>query len=485
MEIYEGSENYIFISYAHKNSAQVMRVVEQLYARGYRIWYDEGITPGGEWPEIIARHLANCTAVLAFITPEFVASENCRREMTFADSHKKQRLSIFLEETELPLGVELQISLHQFIKRMNFRSEDAFLNRICQCEFLDSCKQKPNASILDVSVCPAKFEEKAPEAKSEEKFPEAKPEVKVPEVRSVEPPVEYLGINIIKKVFHGFCRMPALVLAAAVLLVLAGAFGIWRHMSIPTSAPESTGSVRYAKYAYSDDPSDNAMYTAEEFAKVVKSWNVQERLPLGTRIKMNPNSKEITDKYIVFELVAYKHFRRAYGLGMAKTTWLAVNLLNEERTMNEEWTNAGGWRDSEMRGWLNETLYPSLPKYWKNLMVRVAVSSTAGNQSTKTVTSRDYLFLPAVGEVDAQYHTLSYDSVFFSREISSDAEKQTFTRFTDNASRVKKRQGEADIYWLRSPSVSSATNFNNIYSSGVSGNGYAYTSYGVCPGFCM
>jgi hypothetical protein len=45
---YEGKEPYIFVSYAHKDSPAVFHIVEQLSARGYRIWYDEGIEPGSE-----------------------------------------------------------------------------------------------------------------------------------------------------------------------------------------------------------------------------------------------------------------------------------------------------------------------------------------------------------------------------------------------------------------------------------------------------
>ena len=55
---YEGNRPYIFISYAHANSPAVMQITEVLSERGYRIWYDEGIEVGSEWPEYIAEHLA-------------------------------------------------------------------------------------------------------------------------------------------------------------------------------------------------------------------------------------------------------------------------------------------------------------------------------------------------------------------------------------------------------------------------------------------
>ena len=57
---YEGRAPYIFVSYAHKDAAQVLPVIAQLQSYGYRIWYDEGIAPGSEWAENIAVHLNNC-----------------------------------------------------------------------------------------------------------------------------------------------------------------------------------------------------------------------------------------------------------------------------------------------------------------------------------------------------------------------------------------------------------------------------------------
>lgn len=53
---YEGDENYIFISYCHKDKAKVFPIIEQLAKDGFRVWYDEGIAPGEDWPEVIAAH---------------------------------------------------------------------------------------------------------------------------------------------------------------------------------------------------------------------------------------------------------------------------------------------------------------------------------------------------------------------------------------------------------------------------------------------
>ena len=36
---YNGSEPYIFVSYAHKDSEEVFSTIEQLTSLGYRVWF--------------------------------------------------------------------------------------------------------------------------------------------------------------------------------------------------------------------------------------------------------------------------------------------------------------------------------------------------------------------------------------------------------------------------------------------------------------
>lgn len=78
---YEGREDYLFVSYAHKDSHLVMPVVEALFADKYRLWYDEGIAPGSEWPKNIETHLNAAAAVLIFVSASSLASPNCENEV--------------------------------------------------------------------------------------------------------------------------------------------------------------------------------------------------------------------------------------------------------------------------------------------------------------------------------------------------------------------------------------------------------------------
>lgn len=143
---YEGKEPYIFVSYAHKDSAVVFRLVEQLNERGYRIWYDEGIEPGSEWPEYIANHLLGAEMVLSVLTPSAVNSVNCRREINFALSKNKPVLTIYMEDIELPVGLELQLSSQQSVLYYTYDSEERFLDKIETCQHLRPCKRAAGES---------------------------------------------------------------------------------------------------------------------------------------------------------------------------------------------------------------------------------------------------------------------------------------------------------------------------------------------------
>lgn len=124
---YKGSEPYIFISYAHRDSDRVWPIIEQLQRDGYRVWYDEGIDPGTEWDEFIAAHVENCGYFLAFLSPHYMASDNCKDELNFARDEDKNRLLIYLEEVKLPAGMRMRLGRLQAIFWYTYTNEaDAF-----------------------------------------------------------------------------------------------------------------------------------------------------------------------------------------------------------------------------------------------------------------------------------------------------------------------------------------------------------------------
>ena len=129
IQTYEGNLPYIFISYAHANSPAVMQVVADLTDRGYRVWYDGGIEVGSEWQEDIAGHLASAGLMIAFLSNAYMRSDNCRKEMHYALSKKIPVINIFLEETQLTPGMEMQVG-NLFALMKYTMSEEAFSEKL-------------------------------------------------------------------------------------------------------------------------------------------------------------------------------------------------------------------------------------------------------------------------------------------------------------------------------------------------------------------
>ena len=98
---YEGKKPYLFVSYSHRNSAEVIDVIRILHERRYRLWYDEGIPAGSDWPRNIAVHMRDCRTVLFFLSRTALASPNCLSEITTAKKQGKTILLMKLEDVDI------------------------------------------------------------------------------------------------------------------------------------------------------------------------------------------------------------------------------------------------------------------------------------------------------------------------------------------------------------------------------------------------
>ena len=164
---YEGTLPYLFVSYAHKNDAAVLEIISTLQSRGFRVWYDEGIEAGSEWPESIASHLERAQLVLAFLSPAYLRSDNCRKEMHYALTKKKPVINVYLEQTELSPGMEMQIGNLFALMKYTYPSEEYFYDKLFSAELLDASKFAGEAPELPDVPAPA------PGKKAKEKKPRA------------------------------------------------------------------------------------------------------------------------------------------------------------------------------------------------------------------------------------------------------------------------------------------------------------------------
>ncbi len=141
MAIYEGEKNYIFVSYAHKDAEIVLPIVDALIAGGFRVWYDQGIEAGTEWPAYIEEHLLGCERMLAFLSPNSVESINCRNEINLAATENKEMLVVYLEETKLKHGLGLQLGAKQSLFRYRHEEDKTFLEELLKAKLLQCCRE--------------------------------------------------------------------------------------------------------------------------------------------------------------------------------------------------------------------------------------------------------------------------------------------------------------------------------------------------------
>ncbi len=114
---YRGDDAFIYVSYAHKDAVDIYPEISWLNAQGINIWYDEGISPGSEWSDELANAVKDASALLFFGTPNSASSENCVDEISFALNNKTPVLSVYLQETSMPVGMQMRLDRHQAIMR--------------------------------------------------------------------------------------------------------------------------------------------------------------------------------------------------------------------------------------------------------------------------------------------------------------------------------------------------------------------------------
>lgn len=195
---YKGNEPYIFISYAHRDSDRVFPIIRKLQEASYRVWYDEGVDPGTEWDDNIAGYINRCSVLIAFLTENYVASKNCKDEISYSRELDKNQLLVYLEDDlDLPDGLKMRLNRLQAIYWNRYSDTDDAFQSLCGAPTLSPCRKTDTASEPVDTEKDDGLTENAP-------FPEKSPE-----------PVR---LKLKKPVIAGICAAAALVVILAVIL---------------------------------------------------------------------------------------------------------------------------------------------------------------------------------------------------------------------------------------------------------------------------
>ena len=136
---YEGTEPYIFVSYAHKDSAAVYPIIQAMNNSGLRVWYDSGIETTSDYLEFIAGKIHGCSCFMAFITQSSLDSMVCDAERKYAYKIKKKLFFIYLEDVVPSPGFIMVFDNTQALFLKEHNSIDALTENITSAKALEVC----------------------------------------------------------------------------------------------------------------------------------------------------------------------------------------------------------------------------------------------------------------------------------------------------------------------------------------------------------
>ena len=109
-EAYSGDEPYLFVSYSHQDSKRVYPILDALYDKKYRIWYDESCENGNDFRDELRHRIENAEAVILFVSAASMASPFCGMEIIVARENGKRLYPIYLEEAVVPPAFEILLA---------------------------------------------------------------------------------------------------------------------------------------------------------------------------------------------------------------------------------------------------------------------------------------------------------------------------------------------------------------------------------------
>jgi tetratricopeptide (TPR) repeat protein len=124
---YSGDDPYVFVCYAHKDSAIVYADLVHLRDHGINIWYDEGIPAGTAWRGEIAGAIKGAQKFIFYISETSLKSSHCLREVDYALNHDLKIIPVYLETCILPPELEFSLNRVQALFR---HQDDRFIERL-------------------------------------------------------------------------------------------------------------------------------------------------------------------------------------------------------------------------------------------------------------------------------------------------------------------------------------------------------------------
>ena len=158
----------------------------------------------------------------------------------------------------------------------------------------------------------------------------------------------------------------------------------------------------------------------------------------------------------------------------------------EKHNYNKLDTNVGGWKDSEMRTYINETIYGNLPSDLQKAIVTTKVlsghGSTTGETNFETI---DKLYLLSTEEIYADFGSSTKSQYDTSLNLSRQLDYYNSVGVTtSNVAKATKLYNRANLdWWLRSAYFYSSDRFLVTGNNKMLDISLSHGLYGISPAF--
>ena len=158
-----------------------------------------------------------------------------------------------------------------------------------------------------------------------------------------------------------------------------------------------------------------------------------------------------------------------------------TDIIGNAQKMNSLGTNVGGWPVSTLRPYINNDIFNSLPSDLRRIIIDTTVISGYGSTPGETnFISKDKLYLLSTMEIFGEPHV--HDTVR-NETRQLDYYKEKGTNPSNYTETIKKRNGTAAWWWLRSARNYTAYHFSFVRDNGMWDDRGADHLLGVSPAF--
>lgn len=207
--------------------------------------------------------------------------------------------------------------------------------------------------------------------------------------------------------------------------------------------------------------------------------DVHRKISVGDQVTIGVNNVNYA-----FDVIGFNHDDLTDSMAYGKATVSSKagmtlgmhDLLTATAKMNNTNINNGGWKSCVMRTSNMVTYLSQLSITWQTIIKEVNKLTSTGSQSSAIQTTVDKLFLLSESE------TFSSSTYSFSGEGT---EYSWYKLNAEESDKIKRRNGSATTWWLRSPYKTNDESFCGVSATGNAQGINATGTYGVSFAFCI